>query len=61
MPYKMAWNRWVKWCLKNEVTVITPQAKDLAKFFADLHITEEPAPWLHNYINLMFPLFANLS
>ncbi|XP_026331146.1 uncharacterized protein LOC113238535 [Hyposmocoma kahamanoa] len=44
MSYKPAWNRWVKWCLKNEVSIITPQAKDLAKFLADLHITEKLAP-----------------
>lgn len=38
--YKSAWRRWGKWCENNNISAISPQAKDLAKFLAHLHLKE---------------------
>lgn len=42
--YKSAWRRWGKWCENNNISAISPQAKDLAKFLAHLHLKEKLAP-----------------
>ncbi|XP_049877256.1 uncharacterized protein LOC126374610 [Pectinophora gossypiella] len=36
--YKVAWNRWLLWARKNNVSQSHPHGSDLAQFLADLHL-----------------------
>lgn len=44
ISYKSAWNRWANWCIHNNISIIKPQSKDLAKFLAYLHVNKRFKP-----------------
>ncbi|KOB73008.1 putative transposon Ty3-I Gag-Pol polyprotein [Operophtera brumata] len=41
--YRLAWERWVKWCKSSVVFVSNPSGSELAQFLADLHLKEKLA------------------